>query len=99
LLYQADQLAAYARLVPEGVSYAGYTSIGRVVSNPHFRRDGLGRLLMQEALDQALRLFPGFPLKIGAQAYLQKFYESFGFVITGEPYMEDGIPHIHMIRG
>jgi ElaA protein len=99
LLYQDGKLAAYARLVPEGVSYTGYTSIGRVVSSPVFRRDGLGRQLMQEAVDQTLHLFPGFPLKIGAQAYLQKFYESFGFVLTGDPYIEDGIPHIHMIRG
>ncbi len=96
-LYQENELAAYARIVPPGVSYDGYSSIGRVVSSPKYRKGGFGRILMKESIDKTLELFPGLPLKIGAQAYLQKFYESFGFQKISEPYMEDGIPHIHMI--
>jgi ElaA protein len=38
------------------------------------------------------------PIKIGAQQYLKAFYESFGFEQEGEPYLEDGIPHIIMLR-
>jgi ElaA protein len=38
------------------------------------------------------------PIKIGAQLYLKRFYESFGFVAQGDVYDEDGIPHICMIR-
>lgn len=96
LLYRGSELLACARLVPEGISYAGYASLGRVASKPQYRGEGLGRQLMQEAMIQLRRLFPGFSIKISAQAYLQNFYEDFGFVKTSEPYMEDDIPHIAM---
>ncbi len=98
LLYRAEELVAYARLVPEGISYQGYSSIGRVVSKTIYRKEGYGRLLMQEAVQQVVQLFPDHPVKISAQAYLQKFYESYGFVKVSEPYMEDDIPHIAMVR-
>ena len=42
--------------------------------------------------------FPGQPIRIGAQLYLKKFYESFGFVKAGDVYLEDGIEHIEMLR-
>jgi ElaA protein len=38
------------------------------------------------------------PIRIGAQAHLQAFYEQHGFADVGKPYMEDGIPHIEMLR-
>jgi ElaA protein len=98
LLYNNDELVAYARLLPEGLSYKGYSSIGRVVSKSVYRRAGYGRLVMKEALHNISQLFPEIPVKISAQAYLQHFYESFGFVRTGAPYLEDDIPHIAMIK-
>ena len=42
--------------------------------------------------------YPNKPIKIGAQLYLKKFYESFGFLQCSETYLEDDIPHIKMIR-
>ena len=53
---------------------------------------------MISAIEQTKRLFPGQTIRIGAQRYLEKFYGSLGFVPTGEPYDEDGIPHIEMLR-
>jgi ElaA protein len=97
LSYVADELVAYCRLVPEGISYSGYVSIGRVVSKPKYRKEGFGRMLMAEAIIQMKNLFPDSPVKISAQQYLQKFYESYGFKAIGEWYMEDDIPHIAMI--
>lgn len=94
-----DVLAAYCRLLPVGLAYPGYASIGRVVSEPALRHTGCGRLLMAEALWHCRELFGEAPLQIGAQLYLRRFYESFGFVMTGDVYLEDGIQHIHMIRG
>jgi ElaA protein len=94
----AGQLIAYARLLPKGVSYTGYASIGRVVTAPSVRRSGAGRLLMQETIRICLQLFGPVPLKISAQEYLREFYASFGFDPIGETYLEDGIPHIAMIR-
>ena len=99
LLYKENELVAYCRLVPEGISYDGYVSIGRVVSKTNYRKEGFGRLLMTEAMQQIKILFPDMPIKISAQLYLQKFYESYGFTAVGEWYMEDEIPHIAMVFG
>ncbi len=98
LLYKESGLAAYARLVPEGVSYNGYTSIGRVASKTIWRKEGYGKQLMEEAIEKLIQLYPDKDIKISAQAYLQKFYEGFGFVRVSEPYMEDDIPHIAMVK-
>jgi len=54
--------------------------------------------LMQQSIDEVYNLFGNGPIRIGAQLYLKRFYESFGFVQTGAPYDEDGIPHIYMLK-
>ena len=72
--------------------------IGRVVSAPAARGTGAGRALMQEAIAQCERLWPGQGIAIQAQAYLSDFYASFGFVSKSSPYDEDGIAHIDMQR-
>lgn len=92
-----NDLAAYARLVPAGVSYKNI-SIGRIVTSTKFRSIGAGKALMNEAISQCKLLFNEQTIKIGAQQYLKNFYESFGFKQTSEVYDEDGIPHIEMIR-
>lgn len=92
------KLLCYTRLLPEGLSYKGYVSIGRVVSAPAARGTGIGKILMQRSIDMCLLLFGPKPIKIGAQTYLLRFYEGFGFKSTGEEYLEDGIPHTKMIR-
>lgn len=91
------KLVCYTRLLPEGVAYPGYVSIGRVVSSPSVRGLGTGKTLMENSLQMCRQLFGNQPIKIGAQTYLLKFYESFGFKSTGEEYLEDGIPHTKMI--
>ncbi|MCW3125776.1 MAG: GCN5-related N-acetyltransferase [Bacteroidetes bacterium] len=91
-------MAAYCRLLPIGLSYPGYASIGRVVSEPTLRKEGYGRLIMAEAIRRCTELFGDAPLKIGAQLYLKNFYESFGFAVVGDVYDEDGIDHIKMVR-
>lgn len=88
-------LAAYARLVPAGVSYRE-ASIGRVVTDPEHRRSGAGRALMRAAIAETRRAFGG-PIRIGAQRYLERFYAELGFAIAGDPYEEDGIPHVEML--
>jgi ElaA protein len=95
--YRDKVLAAYCRLVPPGVKYEE-PSIGRVVTTQAVRRTGLGRELMREALRRADKLWPGKAIRIGAQQRLDDFYRDFGFVQASEPYDEDGIMHIHMVR-
>lgn len=92
-----NELAAYARLVPAGVIYQ-YISIGRVVTSPKYRRFGIGKALMQQAIDECFKLFGEQTIKIGAQLYLKSFYESFGFRQSGDGYDEDAIAHIYMLR-
>lgn len=97
MLFQNKELMAYARIVPPGLSYE-QASIGRVVSSQAARGKGFGRQLFHLAIENCKRLHGNKSLKIGAQLYLKTFYESFGFVMVGEVYDEDGIDHIEMIR-
>lgn len=90
-------LLAYCRLVPPGIKFPE-PSIGRVITPPPGRGRGLGRELMARAVARADELWPGRPLRIGAQMYLEKFYGTYGFARSSEPYDEDGIMHIEMIR-
>lgn len=91
-------LISYARLLDEGISYPGYSSIGRVINAQRNRGIGAGKELMSLAVYHIGHLYPQWPVKIGAQSYLKRFYEGFGFIDTGLHYLEDGIPHMEMIR-
>lgn len=93
----ARKLAAYCRLVDPGVKYAE-PSLGRVVTPRAYRLKGLGRVLLAEALKRHEQLYPGIANKIGAQQRLEKFYTEFGYVTSSDMYMEDGIPHVEMVR-
>lgn len=95
---QSGELLAYARLLPPGISYPQYASIGRVITSEKIRRTGEGIRLMEHSMHWCAHLFSETPLKISAQCYLQRFYESFGFQAVGEPYLEDDIPHIAMVH-
>ncbi len=92
-----DTLLAYSRLLAPGISYSE-SSIGRVVSSPSARKTGIGKKLMEESIKQIRDLFHTDTIRIGAQLYLKKFYESFGFFQEGDSYLEDNIPHIIMLR-
>lgn len=91
------QLVATARIVPPGLK-SEEPAIGRVATALEIRRTGAGRALMTSAIQQVQCLYPGQRIRLGAQRYLEKFYASFGFQPIGEPYDEDGIPHIEMRR-
>jgi ElaA protein len=94
--WQNGELMAYTRLVPAGVSYTE-ASIGRVITAPSARRTGAGKELMQYSIKKLHELWGKQSIKLGAQLYLKKFYESFGFEQTSDIYIEDGIPHIEML--
>ena len=93
----ARTLAAYLRLIDPGCKYAE-PSIGRVLTTAPFRRAGVGRAAMREGLARAAQLYPGRALRIGAQQRLERFYAEFGFRTASEPYQEDGIAHVEMLR-
>jgi len=91
-------LQTYSRLVPEGVSYKGYSSIGRVITSIAVRKQRKGLKLMEESIIAIEKLWPEYPIKISAQEHLQRFYNKFNFEAEGKSYLEDNIPHIGMIR-
>jgi ElaA protein len=94
---EGTRLGAYARVFAPGAKFAE-ASIGRIVTDPSVRRSGLGRQLVAEAIRRVEQMLPGAPIRIGAQLYLERFYGEFGFHRDSEPYDEDGIPHIEMLR-
>jgi ElaA protein len=91
------RLAAYCRVIAPGIKYAE-PSIGRVLTTRNYRSKGLGRMLMAEAIARTGVLHPGHAIRIGAQQRLEKFYREFGFNTVSEVYIEDGIPHLEMLR-
>lgn len=88
---------AYARVVEPGFKYAE-PSIGRVLTTAAGRGKGLGRDLVQRAVALTIDAYPGLGIRISAQSHLEAFYRSFGFGAIGQGYLEDGIPHIEMLR-
>jgi ElaA protein len=97
IAWSGPDVAAYLRLLGPGVSYPE-PSLGRIITTKIGRGSGLGRELVARGLEKMHELYPTLPIRIGAQAHLQKFYGSFGFVQSSEPYDEDGILHIEMLR-
>ena len=94
--YEQNNLVACCRLIAPDIAYQNKAAIGRVVNAASVRGKGVGKQMMQLAIEQCKELFPSSSIKIGAQLYLQNWYASFGFTSCGDMYLEDGIEHIHM---
>ncbi len=91
-------LSAYARLFPPGTKYKE-ASIGRVLTDPTVRGAGLGRAVMTEAIQRIADDEWGSAIRLAAQMYLEGFYEEFEFHRVSDPYLEDDIWHVEMLRG
>lgn len=104
---QLDYTAHHLVLRDDQGSFVGYTRImdkdkdhstfGRVLVCQQYRKHKYGRQLVQATIDETKKIFPEKAIKIQAQAYLQKFYESFGFKPVSDVYLEDNIPHLDMV--
>lgn len=92
------ELVAYLRALPSGLFEPGYSSFGRVVVSREMRGMGLGRNLIKHCMKRFDGNLNRTPIKISSQLHLKDFYSAFDFIPTGEPYIEDKIPHIAMIR-
>ena len=90
-------LAAYLRCLAPGAKY-DEMSLGRVLTTQVARGAGLGYALIERGIAHAERQHPGARIRIGAQQHLERFYAGFGFKTISEPYDEDGILHIDMLR-
>ena len=90
------EIVAYLRILDKGVSYPEI-SIGRVLTRETNRRTGLAREMMQKAISFVEEELSEMQIRISAQLYLKQFYESLGFSVTSDIYLEDDIEHIEMV--
>lgn len=89
-------IVAYTRCFSPGI-YFKEASIGRVVVKKEMRKYGYGFEIMKASIQAIQNTYSTGIIKLSGQTYLIQFYESLGFKTIGEPYLEDGIPHIAMI--
>ena len=94
LLIINNELVGYTRVFNENI-YFKEASFGRAVVKKSHRGEGYGHFLVEKSLEH-LKTNKQSPIKISSQSHLKEFYSSHGFVVKGEEYMEDGIPHIAM---
>lgn len=91
------KVAAYLRVVDPGEKYPE-PAIGRVLTTQAYRRTGLGKRIIQVAIDNIAAIYPGQAIRISAQSHLQHFYANLGFAAISAEYLEEGVPHLEMLR-
>ena|SRR5690606_5974181 len=91
-----NHIIAYTRIFKPG-DYFEYASIGRVVVAKNERQHHYGYDIMKASISVIQERFKETTIKISAQSYLKKFYETLGFKQIGTEYLEDAIPHIGML--
>tara|TARA_R110002049_G_scaffold308495_1_gene512700 strand:- start:165 stop:608 length:444 start_codon:yes stop_codon:yes gene_type:complete len=95
--FKNNKIVAYTRIFKPGL-YFDEASIGRVVVAKNERQYKYGYDIMKASINAIKRHFKTSEIKISAQCYLHKFYTNLGFKNIGAEYLEDGIPHIAMIK-
>jgi ElaA protein len=95
--YDDGELFGYSRIVAPEALYKE-ASIGRVVVSQKHRANGYGKELFKYANELCLTRHAGHSIKLMAQLYLKAFYESFGYKQISEPFLEDDILHIYMVK-
>ncbi len=95
--FKNKKLVAYTRLFKPG-DYFDDASIGRVVVATKERKMSYGYDIMEASINAINNFYKVSTIRISAQEYLKKFYNNLGFKETGEGYLEDGIPHVAMIK-
>ena len=96
--YEGDEFVGTCRLLAPTVAYDDYCAIGRVLINETKRNRQLAEQMMKAAIHQTTLSWPGVDCKISAQQHLEAFYQRLGFKTVSDMYLEDGIPHISMLR-
>ena len=75
----------------------GEARIGRMAVELAMRREGIGGLILTFLEEQAA-LAGADSVTLHAQTYVAAFYEGHGYAEFGEPFMEDGIEHVKMVK-
>lgn len=98
LLYEDEALIGYLRVLPPGCAYDNYASIGRFALASSARGKGIAHQMIKKANQLCQQQFPKHNIKISAQQYLTQFYQQHGYHIVSDVYLEDGIPHVSMVK-
>ena len=94
---EGGELIAYARILPPGLCHPE-VNLGRFVVKADFRKQGIGHQLLQKALQEIAGWWPVMPIRMSAQSHLHRFYAQYGFIQVSDGYLEDGIPHVDMVK-
>jgi ElaA protein len=73
---------------------SSHARIGRVAVTPSARGRGLAARMMEVALDLA----GDREVRLDAQTGLREWYAGYGFEVSGPEFVEDGVPHVPMVR-
>jgi len=92
-----NKIVAYTRVFKPG-DYFTEASIGRVVVSKEERQHKYGYDIMEASIKAVKDYFNETKIKLSAQTYLKQFYNNLGFKEKGEEYLEDGIPHVAMVK-
>jgi len=92
-----NKIVAYTRIFKAG-DYLAQASIGRVVVKESERQHGYGYDIMEASIKTVIAQFGEISIALSAQTYLKRFYNSLGFIEKGGEYLEDGIPHVMMVK-
>jgi len=95
LLTQKEEVVACLRVLPPAVN-GGNVRIGRVAVCLRWRKRGLARTMLENAIEKIRQRHPSSGIYLDAQTYLQPFYSSIGFQVCGEEFLDEGIAHIPM---
>ena len=95
LVCRGETVVACLRVLPPDESEAD-VRIGRVAVSRDWRKRGIARVMVHKAIELAGEDYPLSEVCLNAQTYLQSFYESLGFQLCGDEFLEDGIPHVPM---
>ncbi|GAB5409975.1 MAG: GNAT family N-acetyltransferase [Balneolaceae bacterium] len=96
LLYDNKKLAGCLRIFEPGIKFEE-TTLGRIVIDKKYRGKNVGPQLIKRGVELAFQQFPGFNIRIEAQALLTSYYNKYGFIEEGEIYEVDEIKHIQMV--
>ncbi|WP_283639531.1 GNAT family N-acetyltransferase [Mesonia mobilis] len=91
------KIVAYTRCFAPNI-YFEEAAIGRVVVKETERKFGYGHQILKASIEEIQQRYQTTTIKLSAQQYLTHFYETHNFKQIGEGYLEDGIPHIAMLK-
>jgi ElaA protein len=95
--WEEGKLIAYTRCFKPG-DYFEEAAIGRILVRENYRKFGYGHQITKASIKAIKKYFHTDTVKISAQTYLVIFYETHGFRAIGDRYLEDGIPHVAMLK-